>query len=65
MVEIARKLSRDLPFARIDLYNIDGQILCGEITLFPGAGFSVFIDDKWDEQLGSWLELPPKRNNKI
>ena len=63
MLKVASELSRDLPFARVDLYNVDGQIICGEITLFPGAGFSVFIDDKWDECLGEWLELPAKRVN--
>lgn len=64
MVDVASRLAKGLPFSRIDLYNIDGTIICGEITLFPGAGFSVFNDDVWDERLGSWINLPEKRNNK-
>lgn len=36
MVKIAKKLSSNLPFSRIDLYNIDGRIYFGEITFYPG-----------------------------
>lgn len=63
MVELARKIAVGLPFARIDLYNTNGKILFGEITLFPTSGFGRFTDDKWDRLLGSWLELPNKLNN--
>lgn len=60
MVEVARKLSEGLPFARIDLYNNDGNILFGEITLFPTSGFGPFTDTNWDKTLGSWISIPPK-----
>lgn len=63
MVAIARKIAAELPFARIDLYNINEKIFFGEITLFPTSGFGRFTDDKWDRLLGSWLELPNKFNN--
>lgn len=63
MVAIARKIAAKLPFARIDLYNINEKIFFGEITLFPTSGFGRFTDDKWDRLLGSWLELPNKFNN--
>lgn len=62
MVDIARKLSQGLPFARIDLYNVDERIVFGEITLFPTSGFGRFTDDEWDLRLGSWLTLPSKVN---
>ncbi len=61
MVEVARKLSQDLPFVRVDMYNIDGKIIVGELTLFPTAGFKRFTDDEWDLRLGSWINLPSKR----
>lgn len=64
MVDVAGRLAKGLPFSRIDLYNIEGVIICGEITLFPGAGFSVFNDDVWDMCLGDWIDLPQKRKNK-
>lgn len=58
MLDVARKLSSGLPYARIDLYNVDGQIYFSEITLFQASGFRPFIDSVWDELLGSWLILP-------
>lgn len=60
MVDVARKISKDLPFARVDLYNLDGKIVFGEITLFPTSGFGRFTDDEWDLRLGSWIDLPLK-----
>ena len=32
MKEIAAKLSEDFPFVRVDLYNINGDIMFGELT---------------------------------
>ncbi len=61
MVDVARKLSDGLPFARVDLYNNDGRILFGEITLFPTSGFGPFTDVEWDKKLGDWLILPKAR----
>jgi hypothetical protein len=38
MVHIAKTLSSDFDFIRVDMYNIDGRIYCGELTLTPGGG---------------------------
>ena len=63
MVDVARALSQNLPFARVDLYNVDGKVIFGEITLFPTSGFGRFTDDEWDLLLGDWLTLPtPKKH---
>lgn len=35
MVELARKLSKDIPFVRVDLYSNGNQIWIGELTLTP------------------------------
>lgn len=58
MVEVASKLSRNIPFARVDLYNIEGKIYFGEITFFPASGFGVFTPSEWDYKLGEWIKLP-------
>lgn len=60
MISIARKLSSDFPFVRVDLYNVNGKIYFGEITFFPASGFGRFTDDKWDFELGSYIDLPIK-----
>ena len=60
MVELAEKLASDIPFARIDFYEIDGRVYFGEITFYPGSGMEEFSPPEWDAILGSWLELPEK-----
>lgn len=63
MIELAETLSKDIPFVRIDFYNINGNIYFGEMTFFPAAGMGKFNPNEWDDILGDWLELP--RNKTI
>lgn len=58
MVEVASKLSHNIPFARVDLYNIGGKIHFGEITFFPASGYGVFTPSEWDRKLGHLIKLP-------
>ena len=58
MIEIAEVLSKDLPFARIDLYEIGDRVLLGEITLYPGAGYGHYVPAHYDEVVGDMLTLP-------
>lgn len=58
MVEVASKLSHNIPFARVDLYNIEGKIYFGEITFFPASGYGVFTPSGWDDKLGNLIKLP-------
>lgn len=34
-IDIARKLAKDKPYSRIDLYSIGDKLYFGEITLYP------------------------------
>lgn len=58
MFSIAKKLSEDFIFARIDLYNIEGKIYFGEITLTPNSGFDSDITEETDLYFGNKLEIP-------
>lgn len=58
MLEIAKELSRDFPFVRVDLYNIDGIIYFGELTFYDGSGYKGFIPDEFDFILGEKFILP-------
>lgn len=58
MIQIAEILSKPYYFARIDLYNIDGKIFFGEITLTPNSGFDANITYEADLLLGDKLHLP-------
>ena len=57
MLEIARTLSKDFPAVRIDLYDIGGQILFGEMTYFPWSGYMHFQPDEFDFVLGEKFTL--------
>lgn len=58
MVRIARILSEDFPFVRVDLYNIDGKIIFGELTFYPASGYLEKIEPKgFDEQLGKLFDI--------
>lgn len=57
MKELAKILSQDIPFVRVDFFVVDGKIYFGEFTFFDHAGMRPFKDNGWDEKLGSWIEL--------
>lgn len=58
MLSVASILSKDMYYARIDLYNVDGKVYFGEITMYPTGGFSTFEDYNDDLLLGSYMKLP-------
>lgn len=58
MKELAAKLSEDMPFSRIDFYEVDEKVYFGEITFYPASGFEGFKPDEWDFKLGEWIQLP-------
>ena len=57
MIEYARLLSKDVPFVRVDFYEIDRCIYFGELTFSPGGGFTPFGDEDQDVELGEFLQL--------
>lgn len=57
MVEIAKILSKNIAFVRIDLFNIEGKIYFSEITLTPGAGFTPFLPVEKEIEIGSYIDL--------
>ena len=63
MFEIAAKLSEGLPYARIDLYNVNGNIYFGEITFFPQSGFDSNLLPETDQYFGNLINLPAKTEN--
>lgn len=63
MILLAKKLSKGIPFVRIDFYEIDEKPYFGEITFFPGGGFEEFQPEQYDQILGDWISLKfPKSN---
>lgn len=60
MLELAETLAVEMPFVRVDFYEVSGKLYFGELTFYPGSGFEEFTPEAWDDTLGSWLELPEK-----
>lgn len=61
MFEIAEKLSNPFPFVRVDLYNIEGDILFGELTFTPNGGKDENLPKETDKYFGELLKLPKIR----
>lgn len=60
MQDIARRLCRDFPHVRVDLYYSDNKIYFGELTLYDSSGYDNLCSDEEDLRWGSWLSLPNK-----
>lgn len=57
MVRIAEDLSKEFPHVRVDLYNIDGKIVFGELTFYHSSGYEIFNPDEYDFILGEKFKL--------
>lgn len=52
MLEIARTLSKEFPYCRVDLYEVDGHVLFGEMTFTPqGNVMSYYSDESLKDML--------------
>jgi hypothetical protein len=55
---VAEKLSDNYPEVRVDLYDVNGQIMFGELTFFDGSGYMQFNPDEFDFTLGECFKIP-------
>lgn len=58
LIDYCEKLSKDIPYVRVDWYYSDGKLYFGEFTFYTWGGFCPFVPEKWNETLGSWINLP-------
>ena len=65
MMDLARELSAQFPFVRVDFYSFDETVILGELTFFPGAGLWPYIprEKGYDTIIGSALSLPEPNYN--
>lgn len=58
MLEVAKKLSVDFPYVRVDLYSIHDKVFFGELTFTPDGNIP---EREYTEaasiEIGSWLDL--------
>lgn len=60
MKNVAQCLAGNFPEVRVDMYNVDGTILFGEVTFFDGSGYMKFEPDSFDFEMGEKFILPEK-----
>lgn len=66
MKEFAAKLSQGIPHVRVDFYCLNDTVYVGELTFYHGSGFITITPDKWNYEIGSWIDcnLAYNRQNK-
>jgi len=57
MLEYAKILSKDFPQVRVDFYNIEGDIIFGELTFATAKGYINFEPDEFDFILGNKFKI--------
>ena len=57
MLEVSRILSKDFPYCRVDLYEVDDKVLFGELTFSPqGNVMSYYTDETLKDMLRFYEE---------
>ena len=57
MLDLSAKLAAPFSFCRVDLYEHDGNIYFGEITLHPGGGMEPFVNKVQDIKMGEIIDI--------
>lgn len=59
MVKIAETLSAVFLHVRVDLFNLNGRILFGELTFYNASSYMKYKPDSFDLEMGEKWSLPP------
>ena len=57
MIRIAKILSKDFKFVRVDLYELEGKVYFGELTFSPAHCVFPYLSDKFDLEMGKLLQI--------
>ena len=57
MINIAKILSKDFKFVRVDLYELDKKIYFGELTFSPGSCVLPYFTKRFDQEMGKKLQI--------
>lgn len=60
MKMLCKKLAKNIPFVRIDFFEINGKIYFGEYTFYDWGGFKPFINYNMDYELGRLINIEIK-----
>lgn len=56
LLEVAKKLSEDFDYVRVDLYSFEEKVYFGELTFCHNAAFSKFNPEKWNIEFGKYFK---------
>lgn len=65
MVSYVKMLCKPFPHVRVDLYDIEGRIVLGELTFFSDTGVVNIYSKDFEKEIGSWIQLEKYRENMI
>jgi hypothetical protein len=73
MVEVARDLSADFDFVRVDLYTVEDKVYFGELTCTPHQGYGAIPnkerqsmrDEMWHLDAGNPLLYSPPKSHRL
>ena len=57
MLCFSEKLAHDIPFLRVDFYEVGGKVFFGELTFYPSSGFISFEPSSVDQKWGEYIDL--------
>lgn len=57
MLKIASVLSKEFPFVRVDLYDVDGKPYFGELTFTPSGNYHYYLPEKSQRWIGERIDL--------
>ena len=57
MIRIAKILSKDFKFVRVDLYELERKVYFGELTFSPAHCVFPYLSDKFDLEMGKLLQI--------
>jgi len=60
MFALASRLGEGFDFVRVDLYNVRGRIVFGELTHYPEEGRGVFDPPEYDGIFGAQWQIPER-----
>ena len=64
MLEIAKSLSADFDFVRVDLYEAEGKVYFGELTFSPAGGVLPYFTDDFIFRWGEVLHVRGMRESR-
>jgi len=57
MLEIAEEISKDFTFVRVDFYDVNGEVMIGELTFTPNAGRIKYMSEEALLEIGDMLDI--------